>query len=45
LRVGIPQTGGIIKFEIDPNGRGGYLESSLVFDSGNSGVLNLDAFF
>jgi hypothetical protein len=24
------QTGGIIKFEVDPNGRGGYLESSLV---------------
>ena len=30
------QTGGEIKFEIDPNGHGGYLESSLVFDPGNS---------
>jgi hypothetical protein len=30
------QTGGIIKFEIDPNGHGGYLESSLMFDPGNS---------
>ena len=29
------QTGGEIKFEIDPNGLGGYLESSLVFDPGN----------
>jgi hypothetical protein len=31
------QTGGIIKFEVDPNGQGGYLESSIVFDPG-SGV-------
>jgi hypothetical protein len=30
------QTGGVIKFEIDPNGHGGYLESSLIFDPGNS---------
>jgi hypothetical protein len=30
------QTGGELKFEIDPDGKGGFLESSLVFDPGNS---------
>jgi hypothetical protein len=36
------QTGGDIIFEIDPDGHGGYLESTLVFDPGNS-VLIADA--
>jgi hypothetical protein len=30
------QTGGTITFDVDPDGRGGFLESSLVFDVGNS---------
>ena len=30
------QTGGTITFDIDPDGKGGFLESSLVFDPGNS---------
>ena len=30
------QTGGTITFDIDPNGKGGYLESDLLFDPGNS---------
>jgi PEP-CTERM motif len=29
------QTGGTITFDVDPDGRGGFLESSLVFDVGN----------
>jgi hypothetical protein len=29
------QTGGIITFDIDPDGKGGFLESSLVFDPGD----------
>ena len=30
------QTGGTITFDIDPDGKGGFLESSLVFDPGDS---------
>lgn len=30
------QSGGTIGFEVDPNGSGGYLESTLVFNPGNS---------
>jgi T5SS/PEP-CTERM-associated repeat protein len=30
------QTGGTLKFEIDPDGHGGFLESTLVFDLGNT---------
>ena len=29
------QTGGTITFDVDPSGKGGFLESSLVFDPGN----------
>jgi hypothetical protein len=30
------QTGGIITFDVDPDGKGGFLESDLLFDPGNS---------
>ena len=35
-RGGYTQTGGTITFDIDPDGKGGYLESELLFDPSNS---------